>query len=147
MTPFPRKTSAGFVAIEPAAGAPLAVLVVPLGFITYHSPSGAGFRREAGREVGAHEYLRAEKGDPKVGLGIYAMALSALGFSRLLGALIAVSRDDTGLLLDEERLPKRVRIKKAPGVRPGPPSRRPDADQVVSRMARSVCVQEIPKEI
>jgi hypothetical protein len=26
-----------------------------------------------------------------------------------------VSRDDTGLLLDEERLPKRVRMKKARG--------------------------------
>lgn len=92
------------------AGDPLAVLVVALGFPPYHSPSGAGFQCEAGRKVGAQEYLRAEKGDPKAGLGIYAMALFALGFGSLHGARIDVSRDDTGLPLDEERLPKRVRI-------------------------------------
>jgi hypothetical protein len=40
------------------------------------------------------------------------MALFVLGFGDPLGALIDVSRDDTGLLLDEERLPKRVRMKK-----------------------------------
>jgi len=57
----------------------------------------------------------AEKGDPKVGLGVYAMALFVLGFGSPLGTLIDVSRDDTGLLLDEERLPKRVRMKKARG--------------------------------
>ena len=63
--------------------------------------------------VAKNTYLRAEKGDPKVGLGVYAMALFVLGFGDPLGALIDVSRDDTGLLLDEERLPKRVRMKKA----------------------------------
>jgi transcriptional regulator with XRE-family HTH domain len=57
-------------------------------------------------------YLRVEKGDPGVGLGAYAMALFVLGFGDPLGAIIDVSRDDTGLLLDEERLPKRVRMKK-----------------------------------
>jgi len=60
--------------------------------------------------VAKNTYLRA---DPKVGLGVYAMALFVLGFGDPLGALIDVSRDDTGLLLDEERLPKRVRMKKA----------------------------------
>jgi hypothetical protein len=40
------------------------------------------------------------------------MALFVLGFGDPLGTLIDVSRDDTGLLLDEERLPKRVRMKK-----------------------------------
>ena len=64
--------------------------------------------------VAKNTYLRAEKGDPKVGLGVYAMALFVLGFGDPLGALIDVSRDDTGLLLDEQRLPKRVRMKKAP---------------------------------
>lgn len=63
--------------------------------------------------VSRNTYLRAEKGDPTVGLGVYAMALFVLGFGGPLGALIDVSRDDTGLLLDEERLPKRVRMKKA----------------------------------
>jgi transcriptional regulator with XRE-family HTH domain len=51
--------------------------------------------------------------NPTVGLGVYAMALFVLGFGSPLGTLIDVSRDDTGLLLDEERLPKRVRMKKA----------------------------------
>jgi len=45
------------------------------------------------------------------------MALFVLGFGDPLGTLIDVSRDDTGLLLDEERLPKRVRMKKATGCR------------------------------
>jgi transcriptional regulator with XRE-family HTH domain len=58
-------------------------------------------------------YLRVEKGDPGVGLGAYAMALFVLGFGDPLSAIIDVSRDDTGLLLDEERLPKRVRMKKS----------------------------------
>jgi transcriptional regulator with XRE-family HTH domain len=63
--------------------------------------------------VAKNTYLRAEKGDPKVGLGVYAMALFVLGFGSPLGTLIDVSRDDTGLLLDQERLPKRVRMKRA----------------------------------
>jgi transcriptional regulator with XRE-family HTH domain len=62
--------------------------------------------------VAKNTYLRAEKGDPRVGLGVYAMALFVLGFGNPLSTLIDVSRDDTGLLLDEERLPKRVRMKK-----------------------------------
>jgi hypothetical protein len=41
------------------------------------------------------------------------MALFVLGFGSPLGTLIDVSRDDTGLLLDQERLPKRVRMKRA----------------------------------
>src|ERR1700721_4229244 len=68
--------------------------------------------------VAKNTYLRAEKGDPKVGVGVYAMALFVLSFGSPLGTLIDVSRDDTGLLLDEERLPKRGRIKKARGPRP-----------------------------
>lgn len=63
--------------------------------------------------VGKNTYLRVEKGDPTVGLGIYAMALFVLGFGDPLGNLIDASRDDTGLLLDEGRLPKRVRMKKS----------------------------------
>ncbi|HEY5049082.1 MAG TPA: helix-turn-helix domain-containing protein [Rhizomicrobium sp.] len=63
--------------------------------------------------VGKNTYLRVEKGDPTVGLGVYAMALFILGFGDPLGNLIDVSRDDTGLLLDEGRLPQRVRMKKS----------------------------------
>ena len=57
---------------------------------------------------------RLEKGDPAVGLGAYAMALFVLGFGEPLGNLADARRDDEGLLMDEERLPKRIRIKKAP---------------------------------
>jgi len=65
--------------------------------------------------VGVHvtTYLRAEKGDPKVSLGVYAMAMFVLGFGDALSGLIDQSRDDQGLLLDTERLPKRVRAKRA----------------------------------
>ena len=68
--------------------------------------------------VSKNTYLRAEKGDPKVSLGVYAMALFVLGFGDPLNTLIDVSRDDTGLLLDTERLPKRVRMRKARVARP-----------------------------
>ena len=59
-------------------------------------------------------YARIEKGDPAVGMGAYAMVLFVLGFGDALGNLTDAGRDEEGLLLDEERLPKRVRIKKAP---------------------------------
>jgi len=57
-------------------------------------------------------YARIEKGDPAVAMGAYAMVLFVLGFGDVLGDLTDARRDDHGLLLDEERLPKRVRIKK-----------------------------------
>lgn len=63
--------------------------------------------------VSKSTYLRIEKGDPTVMLGAYAMALFVLGFGRPLGDLADPGRDTTGLMLDEERLPKRVRTKKA----------------------------------
>ena len=42
------------------------------------------------------------------------MALFVLGFGEAFRDLTDVRRDEDGLLLDEERLPKRVRIKKLP---------------------------------
>ena len=57
-------------------------------------------------------YARVEKGDPSVAIGAYAMALFVLGFGEALGELTDPRHDDVGLLLDEERLPKRVRSKK-----------------------------------
>lgn len=59
-------------------------------------------------------YARIEKGDPAVAMGAYAMTLFVLGFGEVLGNLIDARRDDHGLLLDEARLPKRVRIRKLP---------------------------------
>lgn len=55
-----------------------------------------------------------EQGHPAVALGAYAMALFVLGFGEAFGSLIDAGRDAEGLLLDEERLPKRVCIKKTP---------------------------------
>ena len=63
--------------------------------------------------VAKSTYLRVEKGDPTVSMGVYAMALFALGFGDVLGDVVDPRRDDQGLLLDADRLPKRVRVKKA----------------------------------
>lgn len=65
--------------------------------------------------VATSTYTRVEKGEPTVALGVYAMALFVLGFGDVLADLVDPSRDDHGLLLDAERLPKRVRVKKEPG--------------------------------
>jgi DNA-binding XRE family transcriptional regulator len=59
-------------------------------------------------------YHRVEKGDPTVSMGTYAMTLFVLGFPEALGEIADVRRDDTGLLLDTERLPQRIRPKKVP---------------------------------
>ena len=59
-------------------------------------------------------YLKVEKGDPSVSMGIYAMALYVLGFGEAVGDIVDPRPDDVGLLLDVDRLPKRVRPKKAP---------------------------------
>jgi DNA-binding XRE family transcriptional regulator len=66
--------------------------------------------------IGVHKntYLKVEKGDPSVSFGIYAMALFVLGLSDALTALADPGRDDTGLLLDADHLPKRVRAPKEP---------------------------------
>jgi DNA-binding XRE family transcriptional regulator len=64
--------------------------------------------------VAKSTYARLEKGDPAVAMGAYAMALFVLGFGEALGDLVDARRDEHGLLLDEERLPQRVRIKKSP---------------------------------
>ena len=57
-------------------------------------------------------YSKLERGDPMVGLGVYATALFILGFGTPLDDLIDLRRDDTGLLLDLQQLPKRARPKK-----------------------------------
>ena len=54
-------------------------------------------------------WLKVEKGDPSVAMGVYAMALFVLGFGNPFERLADVRDDDTGLLLDAERLPQRVR--------------------------------------
>lgn len=59
-------------------------------------------------------YRAVEAGDPAVGIGSYAMALFVLGLGAPLGDLASASTDETGLALDAERVPKRVRPKKKP---------------------------------
>ncbi len=60
-------------------------------------------------------YQRIEKGDPSASIGAYAMCLFALGFNDPFSDIADMKNDDTGLLLDRERLPKRVRIPKGEG--------------------------------
>lgn len=60
-------------------------------------------------------YLKIERGDPSESMGACAMALFVLGFPEVLGDEIGVRKHDTGLLLDTQRLPRRVRIKKGSG--------------------------------
>jgi transcriptional regulator with XRE-family HTH domain len=66
--------------------------------------------------IGVHKntYLKVEKGDPTVAFGIYAMTLFVLGLADALISLADPGRDDTGLLLDAEHLPKRIRVPKDP---------------------------------
>lgn len=59
-------------------------------------------------------YIRVERGDPTVSMGAYAMALFVLGLGTPFADLADAGRDDQGLLLDAERLPERVRVKKNP---------------------------------
>ena len=64
--------------------------------------------------VAKSTYLRVEKGDPTVSMGAYAMTLFVLGLGDVLTGLVDASADEQGLLLDAERVPKRVRPRKAP---------------------------------
>lgn len=59
-------------------------------------------------------YDRIERGDPGVAMGTYMMALLVLGLGIPLSELIDPRRDDTGMLLEAERLPKRIRAEREP---------------------------------
>ncbi|HEX4143944.1 MAG TPA: hypothetical protein VHY91_10450 [Pirellulales bacterium] len=56
--------------------------------------------------------LKAERGDPAVGLGVYATILFVLGLVGRIAELADPRRDDVGLALEEEHLPQRIRLKK-----------------------------------
>jgi transcriptional regulator with XRE-family HTH domain len=53
---------------------------------------------------------KVEKGEPGVSLGIYASVLFVLGLTDRLAELADSARDSLGQDLDQERLPKRVRL-------------------------------------
>jgi len=54
---------------------------------------------------------RMEKGDPRIPIHFIARALHVFGEIKALENLLDTARDDIGLLLMDERLPKRVRSK------------------------------------
>jgi len=56
---------------------------------------------------------KIEKGDPTVSMGGYSSVLFVLGMTERLGDLADAVHDLTGRQLDEERLPRRVRIPKS----------------------------------
>lgn len=62
--------------------------------------------------VAKSTYVKIEKGDPSVAIASYAMVLFVLGFDAALGDLLSPAKDEQGLLLDEARLPKRIRVKR-----------------------------------
>ncbi len=62
-------------------------------------------------------YINIEKGDPRVGIGIYGITLMALGLGTPFVDIADPSGDDEGLALEESRLPERVRPKKGSGGR------------------------------
>ncbi|WP_428658563.1 helix-turn-helix domain-containing protein [Reyranella sp.] len=58
---------------------------------------------------------RIEAGDHRVGIGIYAAVLQALGLLDGLAMIADAARDSTGLALAAEELPKRARLLKRRG--------------------------------
>ncbi len=53
--------------------------------------------------------VKVEKGDPGVAIGSYATVLFVLGLSERLGDVADPAHDTTGLRLEEEHLPQRIR--------------------------------------
>ena len=56
---------------------------------------------------------KIEKGDPTVSMGGYSSVLFVLGMTERLSDLADAAHDLTGRQLEEERLPRRVRIPKS----------------------------------
>jgi transcriptional regulator with XRE-family HTH domain len=64
--------------------------------------------------IGRMTLVRIEQGDPAVSLGAYARILFVLGLTSRLNELADASHDTTGLALEEERLPRRIRLSSKP---------------------------------
>ncbi len=64
--------------------------------------------------VSLSTYKRMEQGDPSVALGAFAQALFVLGFGAVLAEVIDQRKDEQGLLLDLDHLPKRVNARRPP---------------------------------
>lgn len=63
-------------------------------------------------QISVPTLLRIEKGDPSVSLGLYATVLWVLGLLAPLGEIASLSHDPTGLALEDEALPRRIRHRK-----------------------------------
>ena len=56
---------------------------------------------------------KVERGEPGVGIAVVANVLFALGFGTPFSMLVAQENDSVGMMLDEERMPQRVRYKES----------------------------------
>jgi DNA-binding XRE family transcriptional regulator len=63
--------------------------------------------------IAINTLTRIEKGDSGTSMAAWASALFVLGLTENLRNLADPSLDHTGLMLEEERLPKRIRYNKA----------------------------------
>ena len=62
--------------------------------------------------VGRNTLWRLERGEPSVAMGTLATAMFVLNLPERLANLAAPGNDDLALSLDEQRLPKRIRLKR-----------------------------------
>ncbi|WP_334147876.1 helix-turn-helix domain-containing protein [Hyphomicrobium sp.] len=75
-------------------------------------------RLAEGAGVNVATIRRLESGDGGVSLGVLAMVMLTLGEHNRLANLLDVAKDDIGLTLDVNALPKRVRPKRSRPRRP-----------------------------
>lgn len=66
--------------------------------------------KEFAERIGVSErtVIRLEKGDEGVSLGTLGMACLVLGELDLISGFLDPAADDTGLLIDQQKLPKRI---------------------------------------
>lgn len=76
---------------------------------------------------------KLERGDPGVGLGIYAGVLETYGLLERLASMTEARWDRVGLALDEARLPRRVRGPVQEPAPPGSPARNARMASLTSR--------------
>ena len=69
----------------------------------------------AAASISADTLRRLESGDPGVSLATFSMVLLALGERSRLSNFLDMATDDTGLIVDAARLPKRGRRRKGEG--------------------------------
>ena len=62
--------------------------------------------------VALETYRRVERGDPGTSIATYASVMFVLGFGTPLAELADVAHDQQGQMLDDARLPQRVRTRR-----------------------------------